>query len=307
MRVRLATGRFGGGRRGNLPPGTLTELSARRVEGGNAPPLKVLQPLATEGGDDAETLPEAEKRIPAVLRHRERAVTPDDYRKLARETPGIDVGRVELLPRFKPRDRRFNVPGVVSVMALPVQLLSPAPNPRPDRPFLETLHAHLAARVPLTTELYAIGCEYVALGIAVGITVREGFGPDQVRHETKEALRRLLWPLSGGGIDGDGWQLGRSVRDRELEVEVSRVRGVREVTGLALFERASLPEGDDWRAIVRDSRDGTQNLVLTDWQLPELLSIVVVDAPAAPTDLAAVPNPFADERAVAVPIVPEVC
>ena len=104
----------------------------------------------------------------------------------------------------------------------------PAPNPRPGRPFLETLHSHLAARVPLTTELYVIGCEYVALGIAVGITVREGFGPDQVRHETKEALRRLLWPLSGGGGDGEGWPLGRSVRDRELEVEVSRVRGVRE-------------------------------------------------------------------------------
>src|SRR5690606_19483752 len=38
MRIRLASGRFGGGRAGNLPPGALTELSARRVEGGNAPP-----------------------------------------------------------------------------------------------------------------------------------------------------------------------------------------------------------------------------------------------------------------------------
>src|SRR5690606_38253119 len=201
MRIRLASGRFGGGRAGNLPPGALTELSARRVEGGNAPPLRVHQPLATDGGDDAETLAEAEKRIPASLRHRERAVTPEDYRRLASGTPGIDVGRVELLPRFKPRDRRFDVLGVVSVMALPDQALAPPPNPRPDRPFLETLHAHLSARVPLTTELYVIGCEYVPLGLAVGITVREGFGPDQVVHEVREALRRLLWPLAGGGVD----------------------------------------------------------------------------------------------------------
>ena len=57
---------------------------------------------------------------------------------------------------------------------------------------------------------------------------------------------------------------------------------------LSLFERAILPDGDDWRAVVRDSSDGTQNLLLTDWQLPELLSIVVVDGPAAPTDLRAV-------------------
>jgi hypothetical protein len=121
-------------------------------------------------------------------------VTPEDCGGW-RSGSGIDVGRVELLARFKPRDRRFDVPGVVSVMALPDRPLSGPPNPRPDRPFIETLHAHLSERVPLTTELYVIGCEYVALGLAVGITVRDGFGPDQVRHDVREAMKRLLWPL----------------------------------------------------------------------------------------------------------------
>ena len=70
-----------------------------------------------------------------------------------------------MLPRFKPRDRRFDVPGVVSVMALPAAAAwRRAPNPRPDRPFIERLHAYLAARAPLATELYVIGCEYVPLG-----------------------------------------------------------------------------------------------------------------------------------------------
>ena len=75
------------------------------------------------------------------------------YRRLALEAPAIDVGRVEVLPRFKPRDRRFHVPGVVSVLALPAAPLAPAPNPRPDRPFIERLHAHLSVRTPLATEL----------------------------------------------------------------------------------------------------------------------------------------------------------
>jgi predicted phage baseplate assembly protein len=307
MRVRLRSGRFGGGGAGNLPPGTLAELTTRRLEGGNAPPLKVHQPLPLQGGEDAETLAEAEKRIPAQLRHRERAVTAEDYRRLSLETPGIRVGRVELLPRFKPRDRRFGVPGVVSVMALPEQALSGPPNPRPDRPFIETLHAYLSTRAPLTTELYVIGCEYLALGLAVGIQVREGFGPEQVRHDVKEALKRLLWPLRGGGVTGEGWPLGRAVRERELEVEISRVPGVGEVTGVNLFERARLPEGDDWRPVARSTRDDTQSLPLAPWQLPELLSVIVVAGPEAPGNLRALPNPFADERAVAVPVVPEVC
>lgn len=306
-RVRLAWGRFGGGRKGNLPAGTLAQLSARTIDGAQAPPLKVHQPLATEGGEDAETLIEAERRIPALLRHRERAVTSDDYKRLALETPGLRVGRVELMPRFKPRDRRFDVPGVVTVMALPWQAFAPAPNPRPDRPFIETLHAHLSARAPLTTELYVIGCEYIALGLSVGIALREGHGRDRVLHDVREALKRLLWPLPGGGHEGQGWALGRSVRERELEVEISRVAGVREVTGLRLFERAHLPGGDDWRMVNADPRDGTRNLALSPWQLPELLSVVVVDAPSAPDNLRAVPNPFADANAVAVPVVPEVC
>ena len=309
MRIRLKAGRFGGGRAGNVPAGTLSELSGQRVEPGAVPPIKVHQPLAAQGGDDAETLAAAEARIPALLRHRDRAVTAEDYRRVAREAPGLEVGRVEVLPRFKPRDRRFDVPGVVTVLALPARALAEAPNPRPDRPFLETLHGHLSARVPLTTELYVIGCEYVPLGLAAAITVRDGAAREQVLFEVREALRRLLWPLPPGGVDGEGWTLGRPVRERELEVQISRVPGVREVSGLRLFERAGSGRGADWRLLPGDARDGTRNLALSPWQLPELLSLVVVegDSHALPDSLRALPNPFADDRAVAVPVVPPVC
>ena len=230
-------------------------------------------------------------------------MTAEDYAALARQAPGVDVGRVEVLPRFKPRDRRFNVPGVVSVLALPDAPLGPAPNPRPDRPFIERLHAYLAARTPLATELYVIGCEYIPLGLAVSVRVREGFARDKVLYEVRESLRRLLWPLAPGGAAEEGWPLGRSVRERELEVEVSRVAGVLEVRGLNLFTR----NADNWQLLPRNGGDGTQSLSLFDWQLPELLSVVAVDGLDVPTDLKAVANPFAQANAVAVPVVPEVC
>jgi hypothetical protein len=196
------------------------------------------------------------------------------------------------------------------VLALPDQPLGGPPNPRPDRPFIERLHAFLSARAPLATELYVLGCEYVALGVAVAITIRDGHDRDATLFAVREALRRLLWPLAPGGIDGDGWPLGRSVREREVEVEVSRVAGVAEVGGINLFARAEGERGPEWRLLPRNTADASQTLVLSAWQLPELLSVLAVDAQpgaGAPGDLAALPNPFADARAVAVPVVPPLC
>jgi predicted phage baseplate assembly protein len=303
QRIRIAKMRSGGGRAGNLPAGSLKEISGRDLTGKPITTLKATQPLSLTGGEDAETLEAGEKRIPDLFRHRDRAVTEDDFRRLAIETPGVDIGRVELLPRFKPHQRRSEVPGVVSVMVLPQKSLQGPPNPRPDRPIIEAVHQHLNARRPLATELYVIGCEYIALGIGVGVTIRDGFGQDTVLQAVREALRRFLWPLPPYGPDGRGWPLGRSVRDRELEVEVARVPGVSAVAGINLFER----QGNDWRRLPRPEPCGPVSLKLELWQLPELLSVVVLAGEVAPEDLRRAPNPFAEESGVAVPVVPEVC
>ena len=130
----------------------------------------------------------AEARIPGVLRHRERAVTADDYRVLALQTPGVDVARVEVLPRFVPRTRAFGVPGVVTVMALPGIVgggVGNAPNPRADQPLIEAVHAQLDGRRPLATELYVIGCEYVPLAVSLAMGLRD----DAPRDATLAAVR----------------------------------------------------------------------------------------------------------------------
>jgi hypothetical protein len=313
LRIRLARGRFGGGEAGNLPAGSLREARGLRLDASASPTVKIHQPLACGGGAEAESLAEAERRIPARLRHGDRAVTSSDFERLSFEVQGLAVGRVEVLPLFKPHDRLFGMAGVVSVMALPEAPIGPPPWPRPDRPFLETLHAHLASRVPLTTELYVIGCEYISLGLATSVLIRPGFSPAQVLHDVEQALRRLLWPLPPGGAQGEGWALGRDVRDRELEVEISRVAGVLEVNGIRLFGRLGGDNRDVWQELPRASQDGSQTLELTNWQLPELLTALVVEGgertglESVPTSLDSSPNPFAVQQAVAVPIVPEVC
>lgn len=50
MRIRLASGRFGGGVAGNLPAGSLGDMTGRSIASPKAVQLKVHQPLAAEGG-----------------------------------------------------------------------------------------------------------------------------------------------------------------------------------------------------------------------------------------------------------------
>jgi hypothetical protein len=172
-----------------------------------------------------------------------------------------------------------------------------------------------------------IGCEYVPLGVSVGVSIRDGFsdglalgssglggGPislldgsaaplsrDSVLRAIREALRRYLWPLPPGGPDGSGWPLRRNVTDRELEVVVARVAGVSGVAGVNLFQQ----RGAAWQQIAAGTPSPT--LTLQPWQLPELLAVVVVVGDAPPTDLRAAGNPFAAANEVAVPVVPDLC
>lgn len=308
-RVRVAVMRAGGGSAGNLPAGTLTAIRATDPAGQPLTrALTVVQGLPTEGGRDAESLAEAELRIPARLRNRNRSVTASDYRELAVETPGVRIARVEVLPRFVPQQRRQNVPGAVSVMVLPYKELPEAPNPRPDQPIIERVFDHLDARRPLATELYVIGGEYVPVGLSVGLSVNDGADHDRVLHDVRNALRRYLWPLPPDGPAGKGWPLGKAVVDRELAVAAARVEGVLTVDRVNVFTI----EGDAWRMLPRAQACDEVRLALDPWQLPELMQVVVsADGIAAEDLLAGVPDPFADDGPgdafLAFPVVPDTC
>jgi predicted phage baseplate assembly protein len=295
--IQAAQMRTGGGLTGNLPPGAIAAITM--PAGG--PRLKVAQPLPTVGGADAESLADAEARIPATIQNGDRAVTAADYRELAIRTPGQRVGRVEVLSQFKPQHRQTDVPGVVSVMVLPyVDGIMP-PAPRADRPTLESVYSWLDERRPLATELYVIGCDYVAIGVAAAVEVVDSTQSDVVLAAVSDAIRLHLWSLPPGGPDGTGWPLGRGVDDRMIEVSISRVSGVRTVAPVHIF--AQRPGETIWRMVPADS-GGRVQLPLLSWQLPELAMLSVGLGSDAATSLPVV-APAAG--GVAVPVVPGKC
>lgn len=300
-RIRVRMMRYGGGKAGNLAAGNLTGIAF--------PHLKVVQPLEMTGGVEAETLEAAQQRIPGELKHRERAVTATDYAELALQTPGIELARAEVLPRFKPRQRLHDIVGAVSVMVLPKTPGHRPPNPRPDRNMLTRVHAFLEARRPIGVELSVIGTEYMALGLSVAVSIRDGFAKHQVIQDVQDALRQFLWPLPPGGHEAQGWPLGRTVINHELEVVVARVQGILTVNEINMFH---LNDARQWE--LAEGQD-LQRLTLDTWQLPELLTVAVAEETAAQTFLddeygeasGSIAADGAAGRSIPIPVVPEIC
>jgi predicted phage baseplate assembly protein len=296
---------FGDGVRGGRRPPRGAAIFASYAYGGGAAgvvgigalktsPLlpagfQVTNPLPTWGGADGETVTEAERSIPRVLRHRNRAVSKEDFADIVRRTPGVDLGRVEILPLFHPVNGS-PAPGVVTVLVVPNDRRRPEA-PVPDQFFLRAVCEYLEPRRVLTSEVHVRGPEYVGVWVSIGITVVPGRDIATVREAVKAAVRLLLSPIFGG-LEGTGWPLEKAVDDREVLVAVARVEGVAKVNQVLLWG---------------SSADPVASVSITGLQLPRLerLGVAIGEAEnltAAPEAPAGKPK-----RRLPVPTVPREC
>ncbi|WP_052517614.1 baseplate J/gp47 family protein [Archangium violaceum] len=215
----------GVGRAGNVNAGTIT--SAPTLPAG----LKVTNPLPTWGGADAETVAEGEKQLPRHLQHRERLVSQQDFETITSRTPGVNLGRVEVLPACKPQSNEpGHDAGAVTVVVIPRNESEPPPAPGGPDPLLDAVACWLAPRRLVTTEIFVRRPEFVPLRLSVGINLEAGATFVSVRTAVEQALRDFLSPLPEPDTDRPdarrGWPLRRSVVAPELEAVVSRVKGV---------------------------------------------------------------------------------
>jgi predicted phage baseplate assembly protein len=210
----------------------------------------------------------AERTIPLVLRHQNRLVTQDDFRDLTLQAPGVDVGRVEVLPLFRPTTPpQTDAAGIVTLLVLPrFDTVEPL-WPTPDRRFLRRVCEYLDAHRLITTELYVRGPQYVSVYVSVGIVVQAGFFADDVQANVQTALRFYLAALPPGGPFGGGWPLGRKLLKKDLEAHLTRVPGVEYVDGMELGVESptDIPE-----------------YPLSGLQLPRLAGLSVIQGTAEP-------------------------
>ncbi len=284
------------GRAGNV--GAAQLKASTDVPGG----IDATNPLPAFGGGDAQTPDDAEILIPSAVRHRDRLITPEDYRDIALAAPGAGVGRVEVLPLYSPMlsgSLPGDVAGAVTLLLVPRDDPARPDAPTPTTAFLDAVCAYLDPKRPVTAEVYLRGPDYVSLTVSVGFEVQPGFAVPDVRDRLASAVRAFLAPLPMDSPDAThpaGWPLEKPVNARELVAVASRVRGVRLINGAEIAA--------DGIATV-DSEIRLQGL-----QLPRIDRLSVsagTPVPLSSLQGMAVDLPNTDPKPLPVPVIPREC
>ena len=296
-RIRAAYYRYGGGRQGNLPAGNIKQLITPA-----STQFLLRHEWRTAHGLDAETVAEAEQRIPAHLQHRNRAVTQQDFIQLARDNPIAPVGRAEMIPGLLPNNSlasvRFNVPGVASLFVMPPASPAFAAAPKPTAGLLRDVYTYMDERKLLGTELYVLSPEFISVALSLSVEVIDPGVLTETLNAVNQALLIYLWALAPGGHLAQGWPMGRALEVNELVTVAARVNGVLAVNHVRLFYQT---QQGDWIE--------TDKLSLQKYQLPEVMTVEAHEGEALPPPPAITSGEGSDDDddAIAVPIIPELC
>ena len=200
---------MGGGAKGNVGENTLTILETA------SPSIDAVgNPDPASGGADAETIEEAKLRGPWLLKHRYRAVTKEDFEKLALEASG-EVAKAICFMEKEGEIKLIIVPKGEEEKLLPKSML------------LQKVKKYIDERRLITTRFEVIGPTYTNISIKADVVI-ELQNIDR-RHEInrmmEEDLRHFFHPLKGGP-KGDGWPMGRAVHISEIYYLLEKVEGV---------------------------------------------------------------------------------
>jgi hypothetical protein len=225
MRI-VASYATGGGAAGNVPANTVQELRTALpfIAGVN-------NPVPAGGGANAESTADIGQRGPQVIRHRDRALSAQDYEWIARAA-SPEVARTRCEPILGPDGRAQR--GWITVLVAPK---STAQFPSPSPELARRIRDAVAERAPATVALRIEPPQYVAVSVLATLTPEDPSAAAAVEARVRDALNRFLHPLHGGPGNA-GWAFGESVH-------LSQIAGVIEATpGVDYASRILLASGD---------------------------------------------------------------
>lgn len=177
--------RYGGGAAGNIPANVATTLPPN-TQGID----KVTNERAAACGRDEQTLDDFKQAAPALLRHRNRAVSAADYAELARATGGI--AKATAIALAHPDYPGVQFPGAVTVVVVPDTQDVP---PQPSQNQLDAVCRQLDAVRLLTTEVYVRRPEYHPIKVQARVQAQPYAAFDDVARQVNTRINDYLSPL----------------------------------------------------------------------------------------------------------------
>ncbi|XWK89408.1 MAG: putative baseplate assembly protein [Phormidium sp.] len=246
------------------PPGAEIYMVAYRTGGGlrgNVQAEKLIIPKTSipyvksvtnykpaTGGTDAESLEQAVIRVPQLLRTRKSAVTPEDFENVAKQASRT-VARVHCIT-----DPAKATPGLVQLLIVPeADRLDLSKGMNPDRVFVldsqleRQILDYMKDRKPLGVEVKLYEPQYIGVSVRTEVIIEPKYNniraQEQIRLQLLIALYQFLNPLTGG-IEGNGWPLGRPVYPSDIVALCQKIPGVRYLGIVEIFEL--LKYGSEW-------------------------------------------------------------
>jgi hypothetical protein len=244
--------RFGNGARGMAPPAGSRNVRLDRYRAGGGAsgniaaaqlkvPVSVMRDVAAvtnlfaaQGGADSESAQAMLERAPRALRHRQRAVTQQDYEDLALQA-STEVARARCVPLQDLLRHPYGTgtdaqdvggAGLVSVMIVPH---SDAPRPLPTLELLQRVRAYLRERACAEAAVEVVGPLYLPVNVKVSLTIDSPSYHHVVKQEVLQRLAAYLHPLTGGR-GAAGWPWGREPHVSDLYAVLDGMDHVRDFT-----------------------------------------------------------------------------
>lgn len=217
----------GGGAAGNVKAGDIN-TTVTAVAGVDS----VINPVAAGGGSDAATNEEMLTIGPAQISHRDRAVTPDDFERLALEA-SREVRKARCLPDRNAAGRRES--GWTTVHIVPD---SEEREPVPTLGLRRAVQRYLTDRADVTLvdqKHIVIGPpKYVPVTVEATIYAKSLDLVATAEQNVKKSLETFLHPLKGGP-EKQGWEFGRDLAASDLYALLEDIDEVDYVASLELF------------------------------------------------------------------------
>ena len=233
--IRLRRYQTGGGVEGNKPIGSINKL---RSSIPYVASVVNLEPAS--GGQNIEDWASVCERGPRWLRHRERAVTVEDYEDLAKQASPI-IAKAKCYSEcdmVKDPSNNTIQPGIVSLVIVPRSEYSrPTPDDNLLRHTRDFLNDH---RLP-GTGLIVLAPEYVQVTVEAVVVTTSNY-TSSVVSRCEQKLTAYFHPITGS-VEGNGWEFGQKPHESEIYACLESITGLEYIRSLRIMlkeERSGL-------------------------------------------------------------------